>query len=213
MSKIKLVIFDLWHTLAYRELSYSTSRKMWGKVETDIPYKVFKEAIFRETLQTKDWKTHEDKYNSYKELAKEMGAETNEETVKLLMNIRDKAEATTKLYDSAIPLIKKLRNNGYEIGLLSNSPPSSKKVIKERTELLKYIDYPLFSFEVGRVKPDPYIYYKMLKRTGYKPEEVLMIGDNEFHDIVAPKEVGIHAIHFKNYKKLKKDLKKLGVKL
>jgi FMN phosphatase YigB (HAD superfamily) len=35
--------------------------------------------------------------------------------------------------------------------------------LREKTRILDYIDYPLFSFDVGVVKPDLKIFEKMLE--------------------------------------------------
>ena len=85
------------------------------------------------------------------------------------------------------------------------------KYMQNATHLLKFIDYPLFSFNVGKVKPNPHIFKKMLKLAKVKPGEMIMIGNNKKDDIIPSKQLGINAIHYKNYKQLKKELKKFSV--
>jgi len=154
---IKLVIFDLWQTLAYRDVEYSTTSMMLEKTGADIPKDKFVK-IFEESLQTKKW---ESKFKAYRNLCKNMGLKTTEYNIKLLRDIRDKAEEETKLYSHTMPMLKKLRKEGYKTGLISNSSVFAVEQIKQKTNLLEHIDYPLFSFDVGVIKPNLKFFTKM----------------------------------------------------
>lgn len=204
---IKLIIFDLWQTLAYRDVEYSTTTKMLEETGVDIPKKKFVK-LFEESLQTKKWRS---KFEAYKNLCKNMGLETSEQNVNLLMNIRDKAEDKTKLYHYTIPMLKQLRKQRYKTGLISNSSVFAVEQIRNKTDLLNYIDYPLFSFDVGVIKPNLKFFKKMLKISGCKPEETIMVGDKLNDDVVPPRSIGMNAIHFKTYKQLKKELAFFGI--
>jgi len=61
--------------------------------------------IFEESVQTRKWKS---KFEAYKNLCKNMRLETTEQNVNLLMDLRDKAEAQTKLYKHSISILKQL---------------------------------------------------------------------------------------------------------
>lgn len=204
---IKLVIFDLWKTLAYREGGYSTTSKMLEETGSDIPKEKFVK-IFEESVQTQKWKS---KFEAYENLCRNMGLETTKKNVELLMNIRDKAEEQSKLYPHTIPLLMQLHKKGYKTGLISNSTEFSIKQIKEKTKLLDYIDYPLFSFDMGVVKPDLNFFKEMLKIAKCRPEECIMIGDKMKDDVEPPKSIGMNAILFKDYEQLKKELASFGV--
>lgn len=199
---IKLIIFDLWQTLAYRDVSYSTTGKMLEETRVNISKEKFVK-IFEESVQTKKW---DSKFKAYKNLCKNMGLETTEKNANLLMSIRNEAEAKTKLYPYTIPMLKQLRKQGYKIGLISNSSVFAIEQIKKKTDLLKYIDYPLYSFDVGVIKPNLKFFKEMLKITKCDPEETIMIGDKLNDDVIPPKSIGMNAIHFKDYDQLKKEL-------
>lgn len=206
---IKLIIFDLWQTLAYRDVDYSTTSKMLEKTKISIPKKKFVK-IFERSIQTKKWTS---KYRAYRNLCKNMGLKITEQNVKLLMSIRDKAEARTKLYSHTLPMLKQLKNQGYKIGLISNTSIFGIKKVNKKTKLLKYIDYSLFSFEAGVIKPDLKIFKKMLEISKCKPKETIMIGDKPHDDVIPPKKLGMNAILYKDYKTLKKDLKKFRINI
>jgi len=204
---IKLIVFDLWRTLAYRDAGYSSTSRMLEKTGVKIPKDKFLK-IFEESLQTKKWKS---KFEAYKNLCKNMGLETTEKNVNLLMSIRDKAEAKTKLYPHTIPILQQLRRQGYKIGIASNSSVFAVEQVKKRTDLLDYVDYMIFSFDVGAIKPDLKPFKEILKIAKCKPEETIMIGDNLYDDILPAKEVGMNTILFVDYEQLKKELTSFSI--
>jgi len=83
----------------------------------------------------------------------------------------------------------------------------------KKTKVFDYIDYLVFSFDVGVIKPDKKIYLRMLELARVQPHEALMIGDKPGDDVIPPKKIGMHAIQFKNYNQLKRDLKELSINL
>ena len=60
------------------------------------------------------------------------------------------------------------------------------------------------------IKPEHRIYRLLLDRYALKAEECIFIDDNE-KNIVAAKEVGLHAIHFKNPNQLRVELEAFGI--
>jgi HAD superfamily hydrolase (TIGR01549 family) len=164
--------------------------------------------IFESSLQTRKW---DSKFEAYKNLCKNMGLETTKSNINLLMQIRDKAEEETKLYSHTLSMLKQLREQGYKIGLISNSSVFAIEQIKAKTNLLDYIDYPLFSFDVGVIKPNLKFFGEMLKISGCKPEETIMIGDKKKDDVLPPRELGMNAILYTDYQQLRKDLAPFGI--
>ncbi len=204
---IKLIIFDLWQTLAYRNVGYSTTSVMLEKTKAAIPKKKFVK-IFENSLQTRKWKS---KFKAYENLCRNMGLETTKKNISLLMRIRDKAEKETKLYPHTLPMLKKLRKKGYKLGLISNSSVFAVAQLKRKTKLLDCMDYPLFSFDVGVVKPNLKFFRKMLKLAKCKPEEAIMVGDKLDDDVLPPKKLGMHSILYTDYENLKKEMARFGI--
>lgn len=206
---IKLTIFDLWQTLAYKDAGYSSISRILKETKLKIPRAKFI-RIYEEALQTKKWSS---KHEAYETLCRKIGLEATKENINLIMGIRDKAEAKTKLYPHTIPMLKQLRKQGYKTGLISNTTVFAARPIKKKTKLLKYIDYPLFSFDVGIIKPDLKFFKKMLKIAKCKPEETIMVGDTPKADVIPPRKLGMNAIHFKNYRHLKRNLAAFSIHL
>ena len=199
---IKLIAFDLWKTLAYRDVNYSTTSRMLEIFKIEIPKKQFVK-LFEQTLQTKRWSS---KTEAYTALCQAMGLEPTEQNITTLIQIRDQAEAQTKLYPYTISMLNQLRSLGYKTGLISNSSTFAVKILKEQTNILDYIDYPLFSFEIGVIKPDLKFFQALLKLAGCQPQESIMIGDKPGDDVNPPRSIGMNAVLFQNYKQLKKNL-------
>lgn len=206
---IKLIIFDLRKTLAYRDVEKSSTTQMLEQTWSSLPKKDFVK-IFENSVQTKK---RTNKYEAYENLCKNMGLPMTKDNVNLLMNIRDYAESQSKLYLYTIPMLKQLRKLWYKIWLLSNSSIFAVEVLKRKTNLLDYIDYPLFSFEVGTIKPDLAFFEKMLEITACKPEEAIMVWDKLDDDVLPPRELGMNSILFENYEQLKSDFASFGIVL
>jgi len=204
---IKLIIFDLWDTLAYR--GHGTLKKISEKTGIKIQKRKYIK-IYENSVQTKRWKS---KFEAYKNLCKNLGIGTIKQNINFLIKIRDKVEAKTKLFPYTIPMLRQLRKQGYKIGLISNTSIFSIEQIKKKTNLLKYIDYPLPSFEVGVIKPNVKIFKEMLRRTKFKPKEVIMIGDTYENDILPARSIGMNAIHLKDYEQLKKELVEFEIRI
>lgn len=199
---IKLVIFDLWKTLAYRDVPEDSDISMLKMTKSLIPRQEFIK-IFENSLQTKKW---ESKFDAYANLCKNMNLPVTEENVYLLMSIRDNAENHTKEFEHTIPMLRQLKDGWYKIWLISNCSVFALEHVKEKTSILNYIDYPLFSFDVWTIKPDLKIYEIMLEISWCKPEETIMIGDKMWDDVLPPREIWMNSCLFENYEQLKKDL-------
>jgi HAD superfamily hydrolase (TIGR01549 family) len=205
---IKFVIFDLWQTLAYRDAKYGTAIQILKAAQVKLP-KTKAIKIFEQSLQLKKWKS---KKQAYTNLCKNIGLKITNQNIDWLMNMRDYAEARTKLYPYATTLLKKLKQGGYKIGLISNSSVFEVRQIK-KTNILKYINYPLFSFGVRVIKPNLKFFKTMLKIAKCKPNKALMIGDKLNDDVIPARKLGLKAIRFKNYNQLKKSLVRLKINI
>lgn len=207
---IKLICFDLWNTLATRKKSPLTSSVRELEIAFNIKEdhkKVIK--AFESIIQTKEWSNE---FEAYSKFLLHFKIKPTFSNVMKAIKIREDSEYNVVLYDFTISLLKQIKDLNIKTGLISNSSVFVIKNVKKKTDLFNYIDYPLFSFDVKTIKPDPKIYEEMLKRSKVKPEEIIMIGDNPLDDVYPAINMGINAIEFTgDYKKLKKDLKKFKI--
>lgn len=206
-QKIKLVIFDLWGTLLYFHQSFDPISMLISGFKLVFPYRRFMK-IFERALQTKKWKSE---YAAYSALCKAFHLNPTEKRMQFIRKVRMMIERKMKIYPHTAPMLKQLKKQGYKIGLLSNSAIFSIQSVKRKTKLLDNFDYKVFSYDIGTIKPDTKIFKVMLKKARCKPGEALMIGDTFKDDIAPARKIGMNAIHFKNYKKLRKEIGKFGI--
>ncbi|MFA5745482.1 MAG: HAD family hydrolase [archaeon] len=207
---IKLIIFDLWYTLAQREAYHlSATRELEKEFNINRPHEEVVK-IFEQIIQTKIWETE---FDAYWELLKELKINPSKVNIMKAIAIRGKAETHIALYDFTVPLLTQLREKGIKIGLLTNSSVFIREIVEKDTPLMQYIDYPIFSYEIGTIKPDPVLFLEMQRQSEVADsKEIIMIGDNMFDDIYPAQKLGINTIHFTgDYKQLKKELKKFDI--
>ncbi|WP_318498344.1 HAD family hydrolase [Photobacterium leiognathi] len=75
--------------------------------------------------------------------------------------------------------LSKLRENGYQLAVASNSIRNTVKVMMEKSSLMNYLDFYLSNQDVSVGKPSPEIYNLAISKLGLKPEECLIVEDNE----------------------------------
>ena len=100
------------------------------------------------------------------------------------------------VYDDAVEGIKKIREMGWIIFIVSNHMPELKKVVKG-LPFNKYIRDVISSANIGYEKPNPKFYEFVKNRTWYTKRNI-MIGDNILADIQGATEAGIPAILVRN---------------
>jgi beta-phosphoglucomutase len=86
-----------------------------------------------------------------------------------------------------------LKSQGYRIACGSNSVRESVEIMLEKSNLMKYMEVVVSSQEVSEPKPSPEMYQKIISNFSLKPEECLIIEDNE-NGIKAAKASGAHVL-------------------
>ena len=95
--------------------------------------------------------------------------------------------------------MKDLKEEGYNIYLLSNFPKSLfEKESKEKLTFLKFVDGKVISSFVKLIKPNREIYEYLLNQYNLKADECVFL-DDRAKNIIAAEAIGIHGIQFKNY--------------
>jgi len=72
-----------------------------------------------------------------------------------------------------------LKAKGYKLAVASNSIRNTIDVMMEKASLMKYLDEIVSAEDVKNAKPAPDIYHFTMKKIGCKPEECLIVEDNE----------------------------------
>ncbi len=98
--------------------------------------------------------------------------------------------------DYAIPWIQELKQEGYQVLILSNFPKKIYEIHREKElKFLEVVDGGILSYRERLVKPDPAIYYLLMNRYHLLPTECLFMDDRE-ENVLAARKVGWKAILF-----------------
>jgi HAD superfamily hydrolase (TIGR01509 family) len=89
--------------------------------------------------------------------------------------------------------LSRLRAEGYQLAVASNSVRRTIEIMMQRSNLLHYLTQIVSNQDVKFGKPDPEIYHKTISLLGVRPEECLVVEDNE-HGIAAAKAAGTHLL-------------------
>lgn len=118
-----------------------------------------------------------------------------------------------KMLKDAIPgtveILYKLRPN-YQLYGLTNWSAETIDIAYRRFSFFKEFDGIVVSGVEKMIKPEHRFYQLLLERYGINAAESVFIDDNE-NNIIAAKELGLHAIHFKNPEQLQSELEAMGV--
>ena len=79
-------------------------------------------------------------------------------------------------HEYALSILKK---EGYKIALASNSIRKTIELMITKASIKQYLEFYISAEDCVLGKPDPEIYVESIKKLGLKPEECLIIEDNE----------------------------------
>ncbi len=89
--------------------------------------------------------------------------------------------------------LSRLKNEGYKLAVCSNSVRKTVEMMLEKANIIHYFDFYLSNQDVKEPKPDPEMYITAINRLGVKPEECLILEDNE-KGIRAARGSGAHLL-------------------
>ena len=97
-----------------------------------------------------------------------------------------------RLSPDVIPVLTRLRNEGWRHVILSNHVPELPAIV-DGVGLGKFVDRVISSAAVGYEKPHPAI-FELARALSGNPQQVWMVGDNQQADVGGAHAVGIPAI-------------------
>lgn len=99
------------------------------------------------------------------------------------------------LNEPLLAYIRRLKQGGYRLGLLSNFGDGARRLWREEYPFIDYFEGVVISAEVGLMKPDPRIYYLAAESLAVEPAEALFVDDFS-ENVTGARAVGMRAIHF-----------------
>jgi len=99
----------------------------------------------------------------------------------------------TFLKEDAHETLRRLRNRGVTVGVLTNGTPAVKRQVIESLGLRDVLDYTVLGEAEGFAKPDIRLFHRCMDLAGTKPREALFVGDSFFTDLLGAKRAGARA--------------------
>ncbi len=87
--------------------------------------------------------------------------------------------------------LSNLKNNGYKLAVCSNSIRKTVDIMMERAALAEYLEFFLSNEDVEKSKPHPEIYIKAIEMLNLRPENCLVLEDND-NGVKAAIDSGAH---------------------
>ncbi|MBN2115849.1 MAG: HAD family hydrolase [Anaerolineales bacterium] len=117
----------------------------------------------------------------------------------IVRNALDRLFAITQtnwvLEEDTLPTLKKLEEDGYRLGLVSNAGDDQDvQQLARRFGISQYFDFILTSAACSYRKPHPRIFELALSNWYCLPSEAVMVGDNLDADIRGAKSAGLYAV-------------------
>jgi putative hydrolase of the HAD superfamily len=103
------------------------------------------------------------------------------------------SEIPLELYPDVEPTLTKLAQDGYFLGLISNAPPDTARIV-EVLGLRKYLRSVVISGDVGYSKPHPEIFRIALTEAGVNAIDAVHVGDFYEADIIGARNAGIKGL-------------------
>ena len=113
-------------------------------------------------------------------------------THQLIERFRD-IQFWSHVYPETAPLLRRLRDAGYYLGVISNSVGTMEEQLG-RVGLAPYFRTVLDSAVVGVEKPNPRIFELALERAAVAPAEALFVGDSYSTDIGGARLAGMRGV-------------------
>ena len=89
--------------------------------------------------------------------------------------------------------LSRLRREGLLLGVASNSVRKTVETMMDQSGLRPYLEVLVSNEDVTHGKPDPEMYVLAMERLGVRPDECLVVEDNE-HGIRAARAAGAHVL-------------------
>ena len=102
--------------------------------------------------------------------------------------------ATVELIPGALDTLRRLRQDGFRLALITNGNAQEQRAKVERAELEPLFEFVLIAGECGVSKPDQRVFRHTLEQMNVLPAETWMVGDNLLGDVGGAQAVGIYGV-------------------
>ena len=186
---LKAIIFDLDDTL-YSEKEYV--RSGYRKIAEILPQV--------QNASEKLWELFESGKPAIDELLKLEGLES-EKLKQECLNVYRYQVPDIHLYDGVTEMLAEFKALGLKIGIITDGRPEGQHAKINVLGLGYMVDCIYVTDEFGGIKfrkPNPTAFQKMKENFGVEYGEICYVGDNINKDFIAPGQLGMRSIWFRN---------------
>jgi len=200
---INTIVFDIGNVLAHFR---------WKEYLAECGYtEEMQHKISKATVLSSRWHELDRGVMDEAELIAACGKE-EPSVEKEILKLFEDTSALVQEYDYSSDLLRRLKENGYRIYLLSNYAKFSFAYAKEYFKFLNYVDGGVISYQVKCIKPEAKIYHILIERYGIQPENAVFLDDLPAN-LEGAKPFGFQTIQVKSYAQTVADLRLLGVRI
>lgn len=189
----KAVIFDMYETLithyncplyfgSEMAADAGVTREEFFRVWRNDEYEWMR-TVGKMTLEELLTMTLKDVGNYSQELVEKLAAK----------RVATKVECFNHLHPQIISILKRLKEDSYKIGLISNCYFEEAKVIRS-SELFPYFDAVCLSCELGMRKPEEVIYERCMQELAVAPQECVYVGDGGSYELETARKIGMRPV-------------------
>jgi HAD superfamily hydrolase (TIGR01509 family) len=202
-TMIKVVVFDLWNTIGTKGISISQTFQKKFAIDDYEGYL----QDYEKSVQLNKWSSKEEMAKNF---LKTFKLPETEENVASVISVYDQGIQDATFIEGMEEIVKKLSKK-FPLALISNTTCFEFDFLK-RKGLADNFTLEIFSFDIGRIKPDKLFFDKICEHFSVGLEECLFIDDSEYNTSTA-RTYGVEAIRFTNDKALKKELARFSIEL
>lgn len=189
IEDLKAVVFDLDDTL-YSEKEYV--RSGYQKIAAALPQV--------HDAEEKLWKLFEEKKPAIDELLKQENIQSVEIKQDCIRIYRYQIP-NIHLYEGVFEMLAEFRKNGLKLGIITDGRPEGQRAKLQVLGLEKFVDYIIVTDELGGPefrKPNSVAFKAMKEALNVEFDEMCYVGDNTKKDFIAPEQLGMKSIWFRN---------------
>lgn len=201
---IKNIVFDMGGVL----IDFNPARSLKNHFAPE-----YRELVNQNVFRSKEWALMDKGTYSVEDALKIMCSRLpdalHSEVRKMVLD----REAEMPPIDEMLPIVKKLKENGYRLYLLSNCPDWFTD-FKKSVPAFTYFDGFIVSAFYNEVKPDEEIYKILFREFSLTPDECFFIDDTQAN-IETAKRLGMEAFCFadRNFEKLKASMQNNNINI
>lgn len=204
VSMIKNIVFDLGGVLVdfnpQKRLAYHFEEK-------------YHDLIFQNVYNSAEWKAMDKGTltleEAYEAMCSRLPSEFHEKVRCIVFNHEDEMPPIDEMY----PIVRSLKENGYNLYLLSNCPDWFDSY-KKSVPACDFFDGFIISACYNQSKPDKDIYYTLFNEFNLKADECFFIDDSKANTDAA-ENIGMKSFCFvqRDFEKLKTEMRKNNINI